>query len=89
MAPHHKHRGGRNYGNRQDDRQLTQPWIRLPFLFSRLLSFSSLFRHSNKFLYHDIDRRGQNIEGLATNVQHFAIDHHVDRCIEIEVDPLG
>jgi len=54
---------GGNRGHEYDYRDLADPWVWLSLLFALLLSFPSLLRHD--FLYHDVKRRGQDVEGFA------------------------
>src|SRR6185503_9198920 len=40
-------------------------------------------------LRHHPQRGWQDVQTLAMNRKHLAIDHHVDRTVEVEVYPLG
>src|SRR5260221_13659785 len=39
-----------------------------------------------EFLYHDVQRRGQNVQSLTMQGEDFAVDHHIDRRIQVEID---
>src|SRR5947209_2811614 len=51
-------------------------WLRLVLL----MAFSSLLRHAG-LLYHDVQRRWQDLETLTLQRKYLAIDHHVHRAV--------
>ena len=60
-----------------------------PLVLSRLLPISSLFGHDSFLISRasgdDVQGPGQNIELLAVQRQHFAVDHDIDRSAEFKL----
>lgn len=40
-----------------------------------------------EFLYHDIKGAGQHVEAFAMNCHYFAINHHINRGVEMKIHP--
>src|SRR4051794_22568161 len=49
-------------------------------------SLLSLNLDIDRFLYHDVQRTWQDVQSLTMQRDHFAIDHHVNGGVEMEIN---